>query len=115
MKKKILCIVQARLNSERFKNKVIKKINGTSILEILLERLKFSKLIDETIVAIPSRDIKIINIIREKNKVFLGSEKNVLSRFYYAAKEHADTCIVTITSDSPLIDPKLIDKGIKNF
>ena len=115
MKKKILCIVQARLNSERFKNKVIKKINGTSILEILLERLKFSKLIDETIVAIPSRDIKIINIIREKNKVFLGSEKNVLSRFYYAAKKHAATCIVRITADCPLIDPKLIDKGIKKF
>ena len=33
-------LVQARTESKRFKNKILKKINKKSILEILIERIK---------------------------------------------------------------------------
>tara|TARA_A100001015_G_C14568661_1_gene548222 strand:+ start:127 stop:303 length:177 start_codon:yes stop_codon:yes gene_type:complete len=48
---KIVAIVQARLGSIRFPNKVLKKISETTLIEILLKRLSKSKLIDQIIVA----------------------------------------------------------------
>ena len=41
---KVVAIVQARMNSVRFPNKVMKKINNVPIIEILLKRLNKSKL-----------------------------------------------------------------------
>ena len=38
--KKIVIIIQARLNSKRLPNKVLKKINNTTILEHIIFRLK---------------------------------------------------------------------------
>ena len=40
---KIIAIIQARLNSIRYPNKVLEKINNKSVIEILLKRLKKSK------------------------------------------------------------------------
>ena len=51
MKKKIVAIVEARLNSKRLPNKVLMKIQGREILKIILERLKYSKKIDSIVVA----------------------------------------------------------------
>ena len=48
MKRKIVAIIQARLTSKRFPNKVIKKIGNLTVIEIILERLKKSKVIDDT-------------------------------------------------------------------
>ena len=36
-------IIQARYNSKRFEGKVLKKINGITLLEILIKRVKRSK------------------------------------------------------------------------
>ena len=44
---RIIAIVQARLGSTRYPNKVIQKIQGRPLLAILFERLRMSKLIDE--------------------------------------------------------------------
>ena len=49
----ITAIVQARLNSKRFPNKVIEKIKDKTILEIIAIRLKQSRLINNIIFAIP--------------------------------------------------------------
>ena len=46
-----LAIVQARVNSSRLPNKVIRKINRLSIIEILLKRLSMSNKIDKIVVA----------------------------------------------------------------
>jgi len=113
--KKIVCIVQARLNSLRLKNKVIKKFLGKTLIEILLERLSYSKYIDETVVAIPRNDENLLKILDKKYNVFKGSENDVLSRYYLAAKKYKADIIVRITGDCPLIDAKLIDEGLKKF
>ena len=58
---KIVAIVQARLGSKRLPNKVIKKIDGSPMIEILLKRLSRSKLITKIVVAtsIDSKDNKL--------------------------------------------------------
>ena len=78
-------IIQARFNANRFKGKVLKKINGKSILEILVNRLKKSKNINNIIVACPNtlNDRQIIKECKKlKVKYFQGSEENVLKRFF---------------------------------
>ena len=114
-KKKIICIVQARLNSTRLKNKVIHKFKNKTMIEILLERLKSSKLINEIIVAIPRSDKKLENILKNKYKVYLGNNQNVLERYYLSAKKFKADIIVRITGDCPLVDSQLIDAGINKY
>ena len=117
-KKKVLAIIQARYNSSRFPGKVIKKINNKTILEILIQRLSKSKLITKIIVACSnsSSDKAIVDI---SNKLgvdcFIGSEVDVLDRFYNAAKKYDNFSILRITADCPLIDSEIVDKVINNF
>ena len=54
MEDKTVLIVQARLTSIRFPNKILKKIGSQTLLEILLKRLKQSKLVDQIVLAIPN-------------------------------------------------------------
>ena len=114
-KKKIICIVQARLNSTRLKNKVIYKFKKKTMIEILLERLTYSKLIDDTIVAIPKSDKRLENILKDKYKVYLGDDEDVLKRYYLAAKKFKADIIVRITGDCPLVDSQMIDIGLKKY
>jgi len=111
-------IVQARLGSTRFPNKVLKKINNLTILEIIYKRLKKVKNCDEIIFAIPNNkeNIKLKKAIKKiKSKIFLGSEKDVLKRYYLAAKSSDSDIIVRITADCPFVDPKIIDAYVKEL
>ena len=55
-KVKITAIIQARLSSSRFPEKVMKKINNKTIMQIIHSRLKKSKLINEIVFAIPKNN-----------------------------------------------------------
>lgn len=118
LKKKVLAIIQARYNSTRFPGKVVKKINNKTILEILIRRLSRSKHITKIIVACSNNrnDKAIVTICRKLSvNYFIGSENDVLNRFYHAAKKYRGINIVRITADSPLIDPNIVDDVISNF
>ena len=106
-------IVQARLGSKRLPGKVLKKINGKTILEYVINRLKKTKLSNNIIVATTNReeDKKIIKVAKKTNcHTFRGSTNNVLNRYYKAAVHYKVKNIVRICSDCPLIDPKIINK-----
>tara|TARA_B100000470_G_C19741428_1_gene369403 strand:- start:340 stop:1071 length:732 start_codon:yes stop_codon:yes gene_type:complete len=106
-------ILQARLGSKRFPGKVLKKINGKTILEYTIKRLKKTKLSKNIIVATTKReeDQKIIKVAKKTNcHTFRGSTNNVLNRYYKAAVHYKVKNIVRICSDCPLIDPKIINK-----
>ena len=111
--KLITAIIQARIGSRRLRGKILRKIKGKEILLLLLNRLSKSKLIKDIIIVIPNtrENNKLAFFLRKKKfKVFRGSENNVLERYYMCAKKFSVKNILRITSDCPLIDPKLIDK-----
>lgn len=116
MKIKYTVIIQARLGSTRFPNKMIKKIGNQTIIEILLKRLKQSRLINNIILATTKKknDDKLDHLARKnKIQVFRGSEENVLERFYKASKSIESDYLIRICGDCPLLDPTIIDKLIK--
>ena len=114
----IAVIIQAREKSSRFPKKIFKKIiKNENSLSLIIKRLKKSKQIKKTIVAIPSltKNFKSLKKKFRHIKLFVGNEKDVLSRYYYAAKKNKVSTIVRITSDCPLIDWAMLDKMIKNY
>jgi spore coat polysaccharide biosynthesis protein SpsF len=115
MELNIILITQARMGSSRLPGKVLREINGTSLLKIQLTRLKKVSLISDIIVAttLNIHDSIIFNrSIQWGFSSTRGSESDVLDRFYQSVKNKNADWIVRVTSDCPLIDPILIDKVI---
>ena len=115
----IAVIIQARLSSKRLPQKILKKINKEqTVLEYLINRLRKSSKVKKIIIATTKNKIddKIEIFCKKKNFIFFrGSENDVLSRYYLCAKKFGIKKIVRITSDCPLIDPKIVDKTIDLF
>ncbi|SDW09714.1 cytidylyltransferase domain-containing protein [Tepidimicrobium xylanilyticum] len=115
---KILCIVQARMGSERLPKKVIKPILGQPMIIYTLNRLKKSKYIDELVLAtsVEKADDPLVNVVKSQGyKIFRGDEKNVLKRFVDTYEKYGGDIIVRITGDCPLIDPIIVDNVITYF
>ena len=115
---KNLAIVQARTNSKRFPNKILKKIEGIPLILILLKRLSLSKKIGKIIVAIT--DEKSDNtlaslLIAEKFDVVRGPSENVLKRFLKVLEKFESKNVIRITGDCPLVDSGLVDQMIEYF
>ena len=118
-KRKIVASIEARMTSSRLPGKVLMEaINGVSMLEFMVSRLKKSKLIDEIIVAttINEADNGIVDLCNKlKIKYFRGSEPDVLMRVLEAHKSVKSDLIVELTGDCPLIDPIVVDKIITKY
>ena len=115
---KIAAIIQARMSSKRLPNKVMLPLSGKPVLEHVIERLKYSKIIEDIIVATSSdpSDQKIVDYCKKKKiSFFCGNLTDVLDRYYQAAKKNNIDVVVRITSDCPLIDPEIVDEVLKNF
>lgn len=117
-KPKRLILIQARMNSARLPGKVLKPVLGKPLLAYELERLTRVRLADEIVVAttVHPSDDAIVDFCRASGVSFYrGSEEDVLSRFYEAAKNYSANTIVRVTADCPLIDPGTIDRVIHFF
>lgn len=111
----VLAIIQARTGSKRLPNKVLMKICGKSILEHIFNSLKFSKKIDQIIVATShlESDNKIKKLCDTLSLTcYRGSSSNVLERYFNCATNYNCDVVVRITADNPLIDPTLVDTAI---
>lgn len=118
MTKKICAIIQARIGSKRLPEKVIKLIEDKPMLYHVINQVSQAKLIDKTIVATTNSksDNLIVDYCKKNNhRYFRGSEEDVLDRYYKCAKKFSCDIIVRITSDCPLIDPRVIDSIITKF
>jgi len=112
---KPIAIIQVRMGSTRLPGKVLKKLNGITILESLLNQLNYSRLLNDKIIAttLNSEDDVIVNFCESKGiKCFRGSVNDVLDRYHKCAKKFSINTIIRITSDCPLMDPQVVDDVI---
>lgn len=115
-------IIQARMNSTRLPGKIMKKVNGESLLEHLITRLQRCELTKNIYVAAPAHhkslnnEKPILDVCRKLGvQVYLGSEKDLLKRYYKCAVKYDIDPVVRITSDCPLMDPVVVDEAIDCF
>lgn len=115
---KVIAIIQARMGSSRLPGKVMKKINGKTVIELLHHRLSKSKKINEIVVATSNNEIDktFRNFLLSKGVACeAGDEFNVLKRFVDVSKKYKADVVVRISGDCPLIDPILVDEIIDHF
>lgn len=118
MQKETVAIIQARMNSTRLPEKVLRKIENKPMLHHVINQVRCSKLIKDIIIVTTtmSQDDVIVKYCKKNNiKYFRGSSEDLLDRYYKCAKKFGIDPIVRITSDCPLIDPKVVDKAITKF
>ena len=110
--------IQARIGSNRLPKKILKKICNKTIIELIVERVNQIEGIDKIFVLTGPKN-KNLELIKEVKRLgisyYCGKEENILDRFYNGAKEFKSDIIIRVTGDSPLIDPKLISKGLDIF
>ncbi len=115
---KISATIQARMGSSRFPGKVLTPIVGKPMLQLQLERIQQSRLIDEIIVATSDKkqDDAIEQLTQKMGLLcHRGSESDVLGRVIGAFKAHQVELNVEFMGDSPLPDPTLIDAFLGFF
>ena len=112
------CTIEARMNSSRLPGKVMMEINGRSILDLMISRVRMAPEIGVIVVAttIHENDDEIVEEAKNLDVGFFrGSEHDVLSRVLGAANENKFEEFVALTGDCPLIDPVVISKVIAEF
>jgi spore coat polysaccharide biosynthesis protein SpsF len=106
------------MGSTRLPGKVLKDIEGETVLARVVNRLRHARLIAELLVATTdlAADDAIVEECRKLSVlVSRGEQDDVLDRYYRAALLAKADVVVRITSDCPLIDAEVTDKTIAAF
>jgi spore coat polysaccharide biosynthesis protein SpsF len=118
MKKEVVCIIQARMGSERLPGKVIKELCGIPMIEHIVKRLKTAGTIDKIIVATSTNtenDILAQKIQNTDAVLFRGNEEDVLRRYVDAVEAIGGDYIIRVTGDCPLVSAEVIDELAEKF
>lgn len=113
---KNLLIIQARMNSSRLPDKVLKELCGEPMLQHIIKRTQKCKNVDHVLVAttIKEEDEKIEKLCQRIHvDCYRGSENDVLDRYYQAASRYKPANVIRITADCPFVDPKIVDQIIQ--
>ncbi len=111
----VIAVIQARMGSTRFPGKVLQKVAGTPLIEIMINRLRRTKNINKIILAtsVESNNDPLEACMAQLGiEVYRGSEVDVLERYYGAASLVKSDYIVRLTGDCPFIDGELVDQVI---
>lgn len=103
-------IVQARMGSSRLPGKVMEDLAGRPVLAHVLTRCAAIPGVDAVVCAVPDdRTSRPIEAVAADcgARIFRGNEKNVLARYFGAARMIEADVIMRVTSDCPLIDPQV--------
>ena len=118
---KIGFLITARLKSSRLPLKILKDLNGKTVIERIMDRAKKIQDISEIVVCTsPNPQDKPLIEIAKKNNVsyFLGDEEDVLQRLFDAAKSYKLDYFLGITADNPLFSieysNRIVDEIKKN-
>tara|TARA_Y100000592_G_C5457260_1_gene312028 strand:- start:110 stop:826 length:717 start_codon:yes stop_codon:yes gene_type:complete len=118
--KKTVAIIQARISSTRFPNKIFSELGEKPALFNVINQCLASK-VDKVILAIPANQRNHFSQVENtfsdnKNfKIWKGSEENVLKRFQESASDAEADIIVRITSDCFLINSNHINESLTFF
>ena len=108
-----LGFLQARMGSTRLPGKVLLRVQGKSILERAVERLRAARALDGVVVLTTTLDednVLVEEACRLGLECYRGPDRDVLARFRQAAALFQPDIIVRATADNPLIDIGSVDR-----
>ena len=111
-------IIQARMGSTRLPGKVLMDLGGRSVLARVIERAKAIPGCDVVVCAVPEGpddDPVAQEAAAAGALVTRGSRDDVLDRYRRAAQAVGADAVMRVTSDCPLIDPKVCGDLIALF
>lgn len=117
----IAIIVQARLNSQRVPQKMIRNFCGTNLFEILLQKLDSSKLINNSNVYCSVHEGELKNVVRNYsfniyNRSYeSANEDNDIRKIYEWHKDLKQKYVVLISACNPLLKLETIENFILDF
>ena len=114
---KVAAVIACRVDSSRLYAKPLQTVGKHQILELLLNQIKKSTLINEIVLAISENpgNEAFVNFAKEhKLKFIRGNDKDVLKRLIDGAKYVNADVVFRITSENPFIYWEKIDLHIKN-
>jgi len=104
-KPSVTAVIQARMQSKRLPGKSMKEIAGKPLLAHVIERAKMMTGIGTVVVATCHDNEPIVALAASLGvQSYVGSESNVLERYYMAAQQAGGDYIVRITGDNPFTD-----------
>ena len=115
---KYLVLIQARCGSRRLPSKVLKDLAGRTVLERVVERVRRSREIDDIVVvtSVDKNNLPLIELCAQTDtRIFVGSEEDVLDRYYQCARLFQPEYVIRITADCPVIDWRYIDLAIEQL
>ena len=113
-----IAVVQARLGSQRFPEKMLATLGAHCLLEWVVRRVKKSALLDRVVVATtrePLDDQLVAECVRLGVEVARGSTDDVLARFVEAIDGDQADAVVRVCADNPFIDPSCIDQLVREY
>jgi spore coat polysaccharide biosynthesis protein SpsF len=115
---KIAAIIAADTMPHWLPGKAMIPVDDKPLLEIQLERLKLTKSLEMLVVAtsVDAGDDSVAHLAEKLGvECFRGSRKNIADRYRAAAARYELDAFVCLNAASPLIDPVLIDLGVRLF
>ena len=117
----ICLIVQARLGSQRVPNKMLRPFAGTTLVDILFEKLKKSNVIPKENIYLSSYEQKLKDVANKHNiNIFNRSESSSLEeldplKLWEWYNKLPYKYVVLISACNPLLKIETIDKFIESF
>jgi spore coat polysaccharide biosynthesis protein SpsF len=106
------------MGSQRLPGKVLRPVLGKPMLSYLIDRVRRCELLDTILVATtdePADDALAVFCADAGVLCYRGSSLNVAKRFLDVVNIYFPDSIVRINGDSPLLDQRLIEQGLRRF
>ena len=117
-KKRVGITIEARANSTRLPQKILKPILGRPMLAHIIDRLKKVTRADTIVLATTDQpeDDPVFELAKKEGiHCYRGSSEDVLDRVLQAAKKYDIDIIVETCGDCPVIDSRILDQQIQAF
>ena len=115
MKKRVVMIIQARMGSSRLPGKSMMDLAGAPLVGRILERVKRCSRLDEIVLAVPNTSENDVLVRLGKSysvAVYVGSENDLVERYYEAARLFDADVVCRLPADNPTPEPLEIDRII---
>lgn len=115
---RVVAVLQARMGSKRLPGKILARVGGLRLLELIVRRVASSVRVNQLIVAtteLPQDDSVPVVCGELGVRCFRGAAEDCLDRIYRAVADADPDVVVRLTGDNPALDGRFVDWVVDSF